>query len=114
LGQGTNLALLDAVALADSLARFDSVPQALAAYTAARKSHLHFYGDASRRLTPLFQSDLLLVPVMRDLFMWAGSRLPFAGPLALETLVGARRSWLSREDRPPQGAPETRTGYVPA
>lgn len=42
LGQGTNLALLDAVALAHSLAYAADLPSALAAYTRARKTHLHF------------------------------------------------------------------------
>ncbi len=93
LGQGTNLALLDAVALADCIARFDSVPQALAMYTQARAAHLRFYGEASRWLTPLFQSDLRLLPFLRDLFMGSSSRLPIAGRMTMETLVGVRQAW---------------------
>lgn len=93
LGQGTNLALLDAVALSDCIGRHASLPDALAAYTAARRPHLHFYGSASRLLTPLFQSDLRLLPWLRDMTMAIGSRLPIAGPLAVETLVGVRQAW---------------------
>jgi 2-polyprenyl-6-methoxyphenol hydroxylase-like FAD-dependent oxidoreductase len=93
LGQGTNLALVDAVTLNDCIDRHATLPAALAAYTAARRQHLHFTGEASRWLTPLFQSDLRLLPWLRDMTLAVGSRLPFAGPLALETLVGVRQAW---------------------
>ena len=94
LGQGTNLALLDAVALAQSLAKASSVPSALAAYTQARKSHLHFYSQASRLLTPLFQSDLTVLPWFRDRFMASSSTWPVLKGLNVQTLVGVRKSWL--------------------
>ncbi|RYF37829.1 MAG: FAD-dependent monooxygenase [Comamonadaceae bacterium] len=98
LGQGTNLALLDAVVLADCLA--DSVAErgtvldALARYTRARRPHLHFYGQASRWLTPLFQSDLRALPWLRDLLMRTACSLPVAGALTRQTLVGMRAGWL--------------------
>jgi 2-polyprenyl-6-methoxyphenol hydroxylase-like FAD-dependent oxidoreductase len=95
LGQGTNLALLDAVTLADSLAKASSLPEALERYTQARRRHLHFYGQASRWLTPLFQSDLRLLPWLRDMFMNAASSLPVAGTLTRQVLVGVRQGWLS-------------------
>ena len=67
LGQGANLALMDAVVLADVIAESpDDVPRALAAYTAARRRHLGFYQLATRALTPLFQSDSRLLGWMRD------------------------------------------------
>lgn len=98
LGQGTNLALLDAVALADCLAGCvgegtQPLTTALARYTAQRKQHLHFYGQASRWLTPLFQSDLRLLPWLRDRFMARSLRWPVLGTLNLQTLVGVRQSW---------------------
>ncbi len=97
LGQGTNLALLDAVVLCDCLNQGLPVAQALERYTQLRRGHLHFYGQASRWLTPLFQSDQWLLPWLRDLFMNVGSGLPLMGPLARQTLVGVRQGWLSRE-----------------
>jgi len=97
LGQGTNLALLDAVVLCDCLKQGVPVAQALERYTQLRRGHLHFYGQASRWLTPLFQSDLWLLPWLRDLFMNLGSGLPVMGTLARQTLVGVRQGWLSRE-----------------
>jgi 2-polyprenyl-6-methoxyphenol hydroxylase-like FAD-dependent oxidoreductase len=94
LGQGTNLALLDAVALVESLANSESIPAALAAYTQARKGHLHFYSQASRLLTPLFQSDLTVLPWFRDRLMATSSTWPVIKGLNLQTLVGVRKGWL--------------------
>lgn len=93
LGQGTNLALLDAVALRDCVDQADSVSQALERYTQLRRRHLHFYGQASRWLTPLFQSDLRLLPWLRDMFMNAGCALPLAGRLTRQVLVGVQQGW---------------------
>jgi 2-polyprenyl-6-methoxyphenol hydroxylase-like FAD-dependent oxidoreductase len=97
LGQGTNLALLDAVALAKCLATASSIPSALAAYTQARKSHLHFYSQASRLLTPLFQSDLTVLPWFRDMLMASSSSWPVLKNMNLQTLVGVRKGWLGGE-----------------
>ena len=97
LGQGTNLALLDAIALAKCLAIGSNIPGALAAYTQARKSHLHFYSQASRLLTPLFQSDLTVLPWLRDRLMATSSTWPVIKDMNLQTLVGVRKGWLGGE-----------------
>ncbi len=99
LGQGTNLALLDAVALADCLSQYADMPSALAAYTRARKGHLHFYSQASRFLTPLFQSDLTVLPWLRDVFLATSSGWPVLKGVNLQTLVGVRKGWLGGELR---------------
>jgi 2-polyprenyl-6-methoxyphenol hydroxylase-like FAD-dependent oxidoreductase len=94
LGQGTNLALLDAVALASNLANHSTLPHALAAYTRERKGHLYFYSQASRLLTPLFQSDLTVLPWLRDVFLATSSGWPVLKGVNLQTLVGVRTGWL--------------------
>ncbi len=94
LGQGTNLALLDAVALARNLASHSSLSTALAAYTKERKGHLHFYSQASSLLTPLFQSDLTILPWLRDMFLATSSGWPVLKGVNLQTLVGVRTGWL--------------------
>ena len=94
LGQGTNLALLDAVALRNCISEAVGIPQALARYTQMRRRHLHFYGQASRWLTPLFQSDLRVLPWLRDMFMNVASSLPVMGPLTRQVMVGVQQSWL--------------------
>src|SRR5262249_5751419 len=57
LGQGANLALVDAMTLADVFAAEASVDAALARYTRERRRHLAFYQFATRALTPFFQGD---------------------------------------------------------
>ena len=94
LGQGTNLALLDAVALAGSMAQHDTVLEALKNYTRARRQHVHFYSQASRLLTPLFQSDLRMLPWLRDVFLAQSARWPVLSGVNLQTLVGVRKGWL--------------------
>lgn len=66
LGQGANLALVDAVELADALAAHGEIPHALAAYSHARHRHLAFYQFATRALTPLFQGDSRALAWVRD------------------------------------------------
>jgi 2-polyprenyl-6-methoxyphenol hydroxylase-like FAD-dependent oxidoreductase len=94
LGQGTNLALLDPVALAQCLSSAKDMPSALAAYTQVRRGHLHFYSQASRMLTPLFQSDLTLLPWLRDVFLATSAGWPVLKGVNLQTLVGVRKGWL--------------------
>ncbi len=99
LGQGANLALLDAVALAETLAAFPEarqLPAALAAYSAARRGQLAYYQLATRALTPLFQSDSRAVGWLRDL-VFPMSR--WLGPLRrrmVRTMVGIDRGVLRR------------------
>jgi hypothetical protein len=60
LGQGANLALWDAMCLADAMAAgHGDVTAALAAYTAARRRHLDYYQLATRALTPFVQGGRL-------------------------------------------------------
>ncbi len=99
LGQGTNLALLDAVTLAQCLEQHDGIAAALDRYTELRKSHLHFYGLMSRMLTPVFQSDQWLLPWLRDLFMATTSKWPLARDINRQVLVGVRGGWLRGEAR---------------
>jgi 2-polyprenyl-6-methoxyphenol hydroxylase-like FAD-dependent oxidoreductase len=69
LGQGCNLALWDAMVLADCLQSSDDLPVALDAYSRARKDHLAFYQLATRWLTPFFQGDERAFGTLRDLAM---------------------------------------------
>ena len=67
LGQGVNLALQDAATLADCIASSPTLPEALRAYSIARKKQLRFYQFATRSITPLFQSDSPFLGKVRDL-----------------------------------------------
>lgn len=67
LGQGVNLALVDARVLAACVTEHGEVAAALAAYDRARRRHLAYYQLATRWLTPLFQSRSRVLGWMRDL-----------------------------------------------
>ena len=97
LGQGTNLALVDAAILADALAADDDVTRALARYAQARRAHVDFYQLASRWLTPLFQSDLDWLGALRDRLFPLLLGLPFVRAQMLRTLAGGRRGLFRRD-----------------
>jgi len=90
LGQGANLGLIDAAALARCIAMHERIESALAAYTAARRAHLGYYQWESSVLTPLFQSDLRIIPFLRDMSMGIACRLPIVRGPMLSTLTGTR------------------------
>jgi len=94
LGQGVNMALLDAQALAASLGTHADIDVALANYARERKSHIAIYRYLSRWLTPLFQSDHNLLAPMRDTFFGPLGRLPIARKQMLRILAGTKRGWL--------------------
>ncbi len=75
LGQGANMALLDAMALALAL---DACPlaQALPRYAAMRRWHCGFYQALSASFTPMYQSDSRLLPVLRDWVLAPAGRMP--------------------------------------
>jgi 2-polyprenyl-6-methoxyphenol hydroxylase-like FAD-dependent oxidoreductase len=91
LGQGANLALIDATTLAHCLRAHRDSDAALALYQRLRASHTAFYRYASRALTPAFQSDGVLVPWLRDALLAPISRLPGGRYLSSTTLGGVRK-----------------------
>jgi 2-polyprenyl-6-methoxyphenol hydroxylase-like FAD-dependent oxidoreductase len=66
LGQGANMALLDAMALAGALRQSANLDTALGAYAAARARHLWVYQSLSAALTPMFQSNSAAIAWLRD------------------------------------------------
>lgn len=94
LGQGANLALCDAVVLADCIASSLDVPTALARYSRTRKRHLDYYQWATRTLTPFFQGDSRLLPWLRDVGMPLACRLPWARRKMVAAMAGAETGLL--------------------
>lgn len=92
LGQGANLALIDAVELA---ARLDEthapVPQRLRRIQAIRRRQTSAYQLISRWLTPLFQSDGRLGPWFRDQIFGPLSQWPGVRRMGALVLTGALR-----------------------
>ena len=76
LGQGANMALLDAWALATAVAGAASVPEATAHYARLRRRHVWLYQTASWLFTPVYQSDSRILPWVRDKVVAPISRIP--------------------------------------
>lgn len=84
LGQGANLALWDAMVLADVLAAGRPLPD----YTRLRRGHLGYYQFATRALTPIFQGDSAVIGWLRDLvFPWSSWLAPLRWRM-VRTMMG--------------------------
>jgi 2-polyprenyl-6-methoxyphenol hydroxylase-like FAD-dependent oxidoreductase len=94
LGQGANLALVDAVALADALAAHGDVAEALAAYSRARRRPLAYYQLVTRALTPLFQGDSRALGWLRDRVFPASRWLGYLRRRMVRTMLGIDRGLL--------------------
>lgn len=90
LGQGVNMALLDAIALRDALRKHPSIEEALAAYQHERQHHVRAYQFWSRWLTPLFQSRNEIAAAVRDIAFAPLGRLWGSRAQMLHVLSGTR------------------------
>jgi 2-polyprenyl-6-methoxyphenol hydroxylase-like FAD-dependent oxidoreductase len=93
LGQGVNMALLDAEALADAVAGHQHIDDALHQFQQQRRAHLAVYQRLSRWLTPLFQSERDGLARLRDLALGPLGRLPLARGQMLKILTGTKKAW---------------------
>lgn len=75
LGQGANMALLDAWALARGLEGSSSVDVGLAAAVAMRRRHVQLYQWLTALFTPVYQSDSRALPFIRDRLVGPLSKL---------------------------------------
>lgn len=88
LGQGCNLALLDAWVLSQCLAEHPVLHDALYSYSSARRSHVGWYQFITRWLTPFFQSELTLLGPLRDLVFGPSMAVPFVKRQMVEAMAG--------------------------
>lgn len=88
LGQGANMALLDAAALARAVDAHDDLADALDAYCRARRWHVRLFQLASRAFTPFYQSDSTLLPLIRDRLVATVARVPPAPRLLARLVAG--------------------------
>lgn len=86
LGQGANMALLDAAALAHALSAAGSVEEALAAYAGARRRHVRLFQLLSYAFTPFYQSDSRAIAWLRDRLVATVAKIPPA-PQILAAIV---------------------------
>ena len=95
LGQGVNMALLDALALRDALRTHGGGAFALQAYQALRCAHVAVYQRWSRWLTPLFQSERDVWAKARDVLLGPMGRMPGGRGHMLRVLSGTQHGWFS-------------------
>ncbi len=86
LGQGANMALLDAWALARALNEGGSLEARLATAVALRRSHVRLYQWLTALFTPAYQSDSVWPALIRDLILAPLSRVP-PGPRVQTNMV---------------------------
>ncbi|MBU59650.1 MAG: hypothetical protein CL543_12280 [Alcanivorax sp.] len=94
LGQGANMALLDAREIAAAVAASADWPAAWARYHRARRGGIRFYQRMSRWLTPAFQSHGRLVPAARDALFPAMDRVPWLRREMARTTAGLKTGFM--------------------
>lgn len=100
LGQGVNMALMDAMALRDAIRSEPKIEGALVRYEHERRAHAHIYQFWSRWLTPLFQSECDIAARLRDLTFIPMARVPISRGQMLRVLTGTQRGWFGRLQLP--------------
>ena len=111
LGQGANMALLDAAALAGALARVTDLDGAIEAYCRARRYHVRLFQLLSWMFTPFYQGDSAALAFIRDRVVSTLARIPPAPHLLAAIVAGtlldpfhatgvSERSW--KDDALPQ------------
>lgn len=113
LGQGVNMALMDAMALRDALRTHADRDTALQAYQAQRRAHVAIYQYWSRWLTPLFQSERDGWARARDLLFQPMGRVPGGRGHMLRVLSGTQHGWLGRLPLSPGFAQAMRALHAP-
>lgn len=86
LGQGANMALIDAATLAHALSVTEDVDAALAAYGRARRNHMALFQVLSLAFTPFYQSDSTVLAWLRDRLVATIARIP-PSPALLASIV---------------------------
>lgn len=88
LGQGANMALLDAHALAFALSRSYSVEEAFRTYAQIRRWHVRLFQFLSKMLTPFYQSDSRTIPFLRDTLVSTVAKVPAVSRVLTSMVAG--------------------------
>lgn len=98
LGQGANMALLDAWALAQAIKQAPDMSAALHAYLRLRRGHVRLYQIMTWLFTPVYQGDSRILPWLRDWLAAPISKIWPAPPLLAAMVSGAIGAPLKRLD----------------
>lgn len=96
LGQGANMALLDAWTFAEALRESPDIEIASREYAKSRRWHVRAFQASSLMLTPFYQSDSRVLAGLRDLLFHPVSKLPVARRIVAGLISGMLAS-------PPKG-----------
>jgi salicylate hydroxylase len=88
LGQGANMALLDALALAESLKGSADLEECLRMYERMRRWHIRLFQMASAAFTPFYQSNGRIPPFVRDWVAAPLSRMPIGRQIVARLVSG--------------------------
>lgn len=88
LGQGANMALIDASAIAAAIRVSSDLADIAHLYLYYRSDHVKLYQWLSYVFTPLYQSDSALLPVLRDFVIHHLARKPVIRSLIAQTVSG--------------------------
>lgn len=102
LGQGVNMALMDAWALGAALRGAPNIASALQRYEHERRAHTAIYQFWSRWLTPLFQSDRDRIAGLRDLLLRPLGQLPGGRGTMLRVLSGTQHGFFGKYPLSPE------------
>ena len=98
LGQGANLALMDAAMFADSLEAAKSVEEAAVLLQRAHHGMVHYYGSLSKWLTPFFQTGVTPLAWGRDLALPVMNKIPPVKSAMTKSMAGVKEGWVSTID----------------
>ena len=98
LGQGANMAMLDALALRWALEETGDLNARLRAYARMRYWHVRVFQAASAMFTPFYQSDSRALPLIRDWFASPLSRLPIGREVLVRLVSGLTVPPIARTD----------------
>mgnify|MGYP000058613320 CR=1 FL=1 len=96
LGQGANMALLDAYALARALGQAEDLDQQLRAYRQMRSGHVRLFQAMSWLFTPVYQSDSRSLAWLRDWLAAPVSRVSPAPKILAAMVSGGLGAPLKR------------------
>jgi len=88
LGQGANMALLDAAALSYALSAAPDLRSALQAYALARRNHVRLFQLLSLAFTPFYQSDSHAIAWIRDQLVSTMAKVPPVQGLLASIVAG--------------------------
>lgn len=97
LGQGINLALVDAWRLAKALREQPTPVAAFRAFRRAQKSYIGYYATVTYFLSPFFQSDWGILGWGRDWFLPLLPYIPWVKRQMLMTVCGLKAGYLRGE-----------------